>query len=322
MSKSHWFRLAAILFSIAIAVSLVVLIPCAIHGPATTSCPTFYAGTRYFPNCTNTGVPAGTKLKTETSPAPTGDGSSTVTEVFTNGTVINDVNLTGSIDVWADNVTIENSRINANSWWGINLRAGFTNLKVIHCTIVGQVGKGPDNGGEDYGVSSSGGTVEVGWSDISETGEGISLGAGNIHDNYVHDLQSFIPQGVTYYEHMDALISDGGSGLMVKHNTMLDQATPQKGASASIGLFDDAGPVTNTTVIDNFIAGGAYALYPGGGSTSSGIVITDNVFAVRYWPNSGYYGPDATSYWHTGSGNVWSGNIWGRGPKYGQTVNP
>jgi len=43
------------------------------------------------------------------SPDPTGDGAGTVTEITQNGTIINGVNLTGSIDVWANNVTIENS---------------------------------------------------------------------------------------------------------------------------------------------------------------------------------------------------------------------
>jgi hypothetical protein len=227
----------------------------------------------------------------------------------------------GSIDVWASNVTIENSRIHADSWWGINLRAGYRNLKVLHCTIIGLRGLGPDNGAEDYGVSSSGGTVEVGWSDISEFGEGISLGTGNIHDNYVHDLQSFVPAGAKDYEHLDALISDGGSGLVIRHNTMLDSFTPQKGASASIGLFDDSEAVTHVRVTDNFIAGGAYALYSGGKS-SRDIVVTHNVFSTMYWQGSGYYGANDASFWHRGSGNQWSDNTWADGPKAGRTVFP
>ncbi len=291
-------------------------------GSCASSAVSFAVGSRSWPDCTNTGAPAGQALKSLNSPDPTGDGNSTVTNITKDGTVINGVNLTGGIDVWANNVTIENSRISADSWWGINLREGYSNLKVLHCTIVGQPGRGPDNGGEDYGVSSAGGYVEIGWSDISEFGEGISLGTGDVHDSYVHDLQAFIPDGSSSYEHLDALISDGGSGLTVEHNTMLDQFSPQKGASASIGLFDDSQAVTDTTVTDNFIAGGAFALYPGGGSTSQGITVTDNVFSTMYWSGSGYYGPDATEYWHGGSGNTWSGNTWADGSAVGKTVSP
>jgi hypothetical protein len=291
-------------------------------GSCSSSSTVFAMGSRTWPNCTNTGVPDDVTLKSLNSPNPTGDGSSTVTTITKSGTVIDGVDLTGSIDVWANNVTIENSRINDDSWWGINLRSGYQNLRVLHCTIVGLPGRGPDNGAEDYGISSSGGYVEVGWSDISEVGEGISLGSGYIHDNYVHNLQSFIPSGSSSYEHLDALISDGGSGLTIEHNTMLDQVPPQLGASASIGLFNDSSPVTNTTVSDNFIAGGAYALYPGGGSSSQNIVITDNVFSTMYWSGSGFYGADASSYWHSGSGNQWSGNTWADGSKAGKPVNP
>jgi hypothetical protein len=283
--------------------------------------PTFTAGSRKWPDCTDTGVPAGLTLKEITSPAPTGDGTSAVTNIHQDGLVIDGVDLMGSIDVWASNVTIENSRIHAESWWGINLRAGYKNLKILHCTVVGLPGRGPDNGAEDYGVSSSGGAVEVGWSDISKFGEGISLGTGNIHDNYVHDLQSFIPAGAKSYEHLDDLISDGGSGLVIRHNTMLDPFTPQKGASASIGLFDDSEAVTHVKVTDNFIAGGAYALYSGG-KTSRDVVVTHNVFSTMYWPGSGYYGANDASFWHLGPGNLWSGNTWADGPKAGKGVDP
>jgi hypothetical protein len=282
----------------------------------------FAAGSETWPNCADTGAPAAQTMSSVTSPGPSGDGSSTVTNITKDGTVINGLNLTGSIDVWANNVTIENSRINADSWWGINLRDGFQNLKILHCTIVGLPGRGPDNGGEDYGVSSSGGYVEIGWTDISRFGEGISLSSGYIHDNFVHDLQSFIPDGSSSYEHLDDLISDGGSGLNVVHNTMLDQFSPQLGASASIGLFDDSSAVTNTTVTDNFMAGGAFALYPGGGSSSAGISVTNNVFSTMYWADGGYYGADATEYWHSGSGNNWSGNTWADGAHAGKAVSP
>jgi hypothetical protein len=272
-----------------------------------------------FPDATNTG--------------PTGclsyQNMSGNTEITADNTVISCVRLSGSFDVYANNVTIENSIITSENWWGINLRSGYGNLRVLHDTITGVAGQGLDNGGEDYAVSnSSAGQIEIGWSNISDFGDALSLGNGDVHDNYVHGLQSFIPLcgngPCSYYEHTDDLISDGGdgAGLTVRHNTMFNQMTPQQGASAAIGLFADSGPVSNTTVDDNLIAGGAYALYPGGGSSSSNIVITGNHFSTIYWPGSGYYGADATSYWHSGGGNVWSGNIWDDGPHAGQAVQP
>ena len=77
------------------------------------------------------------------SPGPTGDGNKISTEITQSGTVINGVDLTGSIDVWANNVTIENSVIRSSNWWGINQRSGYHGLRVLHCTIVGLPGQGP-----------------------------------------------------------------------------------------------------------------------------------------------------------------------------------
>jgi len=282
----------------------------------------FAAGRRSWPDCANTGVPAKTALRSITSPGPTGKGDRYVTEITKKGTVINGVNLTGSFDVWANDVTIENSRITTRNWWGINLRHGYTGLKLLHDTIIGVPGKGIDHGGEDYGVSSSGGTVDIGWTNISEVGEGISMDSGFVHDSYVHNLQAFKPQGAKDYEHTDDIISDGGSGLTVKHNTLLNQLPADRGASASVGLYADDGSPSDDVVEDNFLAGGAYAIYPGGPSGSRGIVVEDNVFSTVYWRGSGIYGPVSRSYWHSGRGNKWADNVFVTGSKVGRAVKP
>jgi len=295
--------------------------PPASSGICTSSPATFAVGSRTWPNCADTGVPAGTALRQLISPAPTGDGDDTVTEIHQSGTVIKDVELTGSLDVYANNVTIEDSVIKSRNWWGINLRQGYTNLRILHCTIVGLPGQGPDNGYENYGVSSSGNAVEVGWSNISGFGDAISMGTGNVHDNYVHDLQSFIAANSTEYNHDDDVISNGGSGLTVTHNTLLDQLTPNQGASSAIGLYDDFGEITNVSITDNFLAGGAYTLYPAS-SPSAHIVITGNVFSSLYWSASGFYGPVDTGDWDTsGVGNEWSGNTLAKGTQAGKPVS-
>jgi hypothetical protein len=293
-------------------------------GSCLTSRLVYKAGARTWPNCTDTGVPVGTVLRKMDSPRPTGNGGRFYTEISRSGTVIKDIDLTGSIDVWANNVTIENSVIRSNSWWGINLRPGYHGLRVIHCTIIGLPGRGPDAGYEDYGVSSSSdGYIAVGWDNISGFAAGISLGEGYIHDNYVHNEQAFIPAASPgFWSHDNAFISDGGARLTIKHNTMLDQVPVNRGASSSIGLYYDSAPVRYTLVEDNFMAGGAYCLYPGGGPSSSHVVIEDNVFSTLYHRSCGYYGPVASSYWHYGSGNKWFGNVWADGPRAGRAVRP
>lgn len=73
-----------------------------------------------------------------------------------NGLVIRGWDITGSLDIYANDVTVIDSKITSDSWWGINLRPGFSGLRVLHSTITAVPGKGPDNGGVDYAVSNMG----------------------------------------------------------------------------------------------------------------------------------------------------------------------
>ena len=205
------------------------------------------------------------------------------------------------------------SRIDSATWWAVNLRPGFTGLRVLHSALTGQPGAGPDNGGEDYAVSNMGdGSVEVGWDDVSVFGDPLSLGHGYIHDDYVHDLRPFINRSGTY-QHLDAIISDGDDtlGLRIEHNTLLNPVPASEGPTSVIGLLPNTGPISDTRVTDNWIAGGAYAIY-GGGKGATGVVVTGNVFSTQYWTRCGIYGPVA--YWNSGgSGNQWSNNRFSSG---------
>ncbi|MEU6230865.1 hypothetical protein [Streptomyces sp. NPDC047042] len=228
--------------------------------------------------------------------------------IRTDGLVIRGWDITGTLDIYANNVTVIDSKITSNSWWGINLRPGYSGLKVLHSTITAVPGKGPDNGGVDYAVSNMGvSSIEVGWCDVSVFGDALSMGQGNLHDNYVHDIVPFINLGGEW-QHTNTVISGGGNTgqLIIRHNTLLNATSLKQGASGSIGLFADTGVVRNVTVDDNWIAGGAYALY-GGSTGATGIRVTDNIFSTEYHPASGGYG--VVAHWNAGgAGNVWSNN--------------
>ncbi|MGY1502722.1 hypothetical protein ACW4TU_40120 [Streptomyces sp. QTS52] len=228
--------------------------------------------------------------------------------VRTNGLVIRGQDITGTLDIYANNVTVIDTRITSDSWWGINLRPGFSGLKVLHSTITAVPGKGPDNGGVDYAVSNMGvSSIEVGWCDVSVYGDALSMGQGNLHDNYVHDIEPFINLGGEW-QHTNTVISGGGNTghLIIRHNTLLNPTSLKQGASGSIGLFADTGVVRNVTVDDNWIAGGAYALY-GGDTGATGIRVTDNIFSTEYHPGSGGYG--VVAHWNAGgAGNMWRNN--------------
>ncbi|MDQ0935597.1 hypothetical protein [Streptomyces turgidiscabies] len=228
--------------------------------------------------------------------------------IRTDGLVIRGWDITGSLDIYANNVTVIDTRITSDNWWGVNLRPGYSGLKVLHSTITAVPGKGPDNGGVDYAVSNMGvSPIEVGWCDVSVFGDALSMGQGNLHDNYVHDIVPFVNLGGEW-QHTNTVISGGGNTghLIIRHNTLLNPTSLEQGASGSIGLFADTGVVRNVTVDDNWMAGGAYALY-GGSTGATGIRVTGNVFSTEYHHGSGGYG--AVAHWNTGgAGNVWRDN--------------
>jgi len=215
-----------------------------------------------FPNASNTGVPPGTQL-TAVNAGPNG------IDIKQDGTVIDSVDLTGSYNVYANNVTIKNSRITTSNYWGIQLADGYSGLKVLHCTIVGAVGMGPDsptgkNGGEDYGIDNEGGpNVEVAFNDISEFAHNFAGGNGYVHDNYMHDLQAFI-NSHNDYAHLEDTYAGGGDvrGLLLEHNTLLDQVTGDRGETAAVYATDDFGALSNLTVNDNWLAGGHLRFMP------------------------------------------------------------
>ncbi|WP_318279824.1 hypothetical protein [Streptomyces griseoloalbus] len=250
-----------------------------------------------FPDARTTGPRIALK------PSKTGDMT-----VRTDGMVLRGQDITGSLDIYANDVTVIDTRITSANWWGINLRPGYHGLRVLHSTITAVPGKGPDNGGVDYAVSNMGvSSIEVGWCDISVFGDALSMGQGDLHDNYVHDIAPFVNQGGEW-QHTNAVISGGGNTghLIIRHNTLLNPTGLEQGASGSIGLFADSGAVRNVTVDRNWIAGGAYALYAGG-TGATGIKVTDNVFSTQYHPASGGY--SVVAHWNAGgAGNVWRNN--------------
>ncbi|MEU3466125.1 hypothetical protein ABZ721_40105 [Streptomyces sp. NPDC006733] len=250
-----------------------------------------------FPDASTTGPRIALK--------PHNTGALSITK---DGTVIRGWDITGSLDIYANNVTIIDSRITSTNWWGVNLRPKYSGLRVLHSIITAVPGKGPDNGGADYGVSNMGGSsAEVGWCEITVFSNSLSMGQGYLHDNYVHDIVPFINQGGEW-AHTDAVISDGAGAekLVIRHNTLLNEVPVDKGGTASVGLYDDTGAVLQTTVEDNWLAGGSYALY-GGGPGAKGIQIINNIFSSQYHRSSGHYG--TVAHWNAGgAGNVWRGN--------------
>ena len=260
-----------------------------------------------YPDATNTGVPAGTTLKTVPGQVSSGPGwhydSRGWVEVTGNGAALTGLSIPCNVDITASNVTLNNDRITTSGTFGVSLRH-TTGATIENTTISGT---NPATGRVDAAVSDVYGdsaATTVKDDNISNFRIGVQIGTGTVAGNYIHD-PGYIPG-----DHTDGIMGGGSTEPMtIEGNTVFISL----GQTDAVTL-DASGPgqqVANQTVNGNFLAGGAYALYAGAGNNAatSNIHIQDNRFGQQYYPKSGQYGPDAY-YNATGPGNTWTGNIW------------
>ncbi len=222
-------------------------------------------------------------------------------QVTGDGAVIENLEVSGSINVAADDVTVRNTVILATGeTWGIGLQ--HTKAATISGNTIGTADGSPRLlvGIKDvYGDSA---TTTVTRNDIAGTSTGVQIGSGVIRDNYIHDL-AMVPG-----DHVNGITSPGSSRLLViAHNTILNRFDQ----TDAIGLFQDFGVEANRRVADNLLAGGGYTVYGGGGNhgVAHDITIVGNRFSRLYFPAGGSYGPVA-DFDADGPGNLWADNIW------------
>jgi hypothetical protein len=244
-----------------------------------------------YPDATNTGVPAGTKLTAQT-------GATSVTKA---GTTIKDLAVTGEILVEANDTTVEDDEVTAGAGSGnrgIYIAPGVTGTVIDHVTCHG-AGKGTQ-----YCIFNKDSSTKIEASYLYNCGECLN-GPGTIANSF------FDVTAVISGEHYEDIYYGGGEGpLIVNHDTMLN---PQ-GQTATIFASTDFGNQTTLTITNNLLAGGGYTLYGGTSCTTGGcgsvvgpVTVTGNRFSRKYYPESGYYG--VASYFDNAVTN-WSGNIW------------
>jgi hypothetical protein len=266
-----------------------------------------------FADTTNTGVPAGVVLTSVPGSATSGPGwtyNSQYNEIQVNsGGSVNAVQCTCTVDFLASGGTLENSNIALSGGvgsWGVIMRHA-SNTTIVNNTIHGVGSSGTsacDNGIRDIYGDSNNLIIEnnnIYW--CSNPLNNIVLG-GLIENNYTHDLATI---SGNHYE--DLQLEDPGNTLMtIQDNTFFNQHTDQ---TASIILSNDEGGTENNRLINhNLIAGGGYCFYGSGGPAAgaTNITFTNNHFSRIFSQTCGGYGPD--TYWKTGGGDVWSGNVW------------
>jgi hypothetical protein len=223
-----------------------------------------------YPDETNTGVPAGTTLSNS--------GSITVT---TDGAIIENLNITGSVTVLANNVTIRKTRITSGDYYPIRyFDNNNTGLVIEDSEIIGT------NGDVTSSIAFTNYTARR--VNIHGGADGLKADANVvIEDSYIHDLT------VTSSSHNDGIQATGGTNVTIRHNTCKLSTTI--GANACIQIGTESGSNTNWLVTNNLFDGGGWCINAGAGN--SNMVFTNN----RFTRNAGYGPGDIQGSTYTGN---------------------
>jgi hypothetical protein len=230
---------------------------------------------------------------------------------------------TGSCDFRTDNQVVEAKRVNCGGILVYAKNVTFRNSVISSAIMTNADGASVrvEDSDVDAGETSWG---AVGGSNLTVIGSELTGGqhsvlcGGNclVQDSYLHG--QYNDPNASF--HNNAFISNGGAGMVIRHNTVWCSATLNAndgGCTADVSLFGDFDRIADVTVDANYFhatAGGycgTFGYNPAKpfGSDPTGVVVSNNVFERGTTGQCGEYGP-VTSFLTTGAGNLWSNNTW------------
>ena len=228
-----------------------------------------------FPDATNTGANC-------SSLAPSGSVT-----LSTDGETFSGKNVSGSITITASNVKIINDCVTSGDLYPIHLTSGG-NLLIKNVTVVGQ------GSGCSRAVEPAAGPTTMDAMNISGCEDGVEMYNNDVLQNsYIHDLAFFDGS------HNDGVQQNGGSGDVVKHNTIFNP----RNQTSCVNFNTDFGPISDITITDNLLDGGNFTVYSRasstGGSDPTGVSVTNNHFG----------GADVYGLLSADGSVSWSGNV-------------
>ena len=219
-------------------------------------------------------------------------GSVTVT---TNGAVISNLNISGTLVIRADDVTITNVKVTAPAGANSAINTGYSNQGITFSHVEIDGGK---HSPSVPGIIGGGYTATA--LNIHGTGDAIDLSFGvTVKDSWIHDL--WVAPG----DHTDGVQSTGTDADLIEHNTI--DATLSGGGFANSALIigADLANMGTVTVTDNLLGGGSYTAYAGAdpGYSSGTIAFLNNRFASNAEYGSCSFKPSA------GRTVIFTGNV-------------
>ena len=176
--------------------------------------------------------------------------------VSTAGAIIEDLDVTGTITVTANNVTIRNSRVIGGPR-PIYVRSGITGLLVEFVTI-----HMPDEAGGGGAGVSGGGNNTVRYVLVTGRGDGLKAHSGS--DYEFNRIRVSKPSGAS--DHIDGIQGSGSSNYTIRGNYVdVPISTGQDGRVGNQGILIQASTGSNNKLVHDVVVEGNY--FDGGGIT-------------------------------------------------------
>ncbi len=210
--------------------------------------------------------------------------------ITTNGAVIQNLNITGTVHVKANNVTIRNCKIQHGGTYGIQCTYGYTGLVIEDTEITGQ------QSAAVYGSNFVARRLHIHDMGADAFKPGTNF---TIESSYIHHL------GFISGSHSDGVqMVSGGDGIIRWNNFDMPHDEPGYTNSQVILVQTNNGPIDDVLIDANWINGGSVSVQIRDKGTGHGaptnVVITDNQFGRDYQYN--IRALDGTV--------VWTGNVW------------
>lgn len=193
--------------------------------------------------------------------------------VTKDGTIIQDVTVTGQIQISANNVTVKNFKIkSASGTYALDVKSG-TNILIQDGEI---------DGGKKNSALVHGGNFQMKRVDLHDSaGDGIKpSGSVSVSDCWIHEL------GAGVGAHADGTQIMSGSHFLYTHNWFdmpITEPAPYKSNTSFIVQSHD-GPVSDLVVDGNFMNGGNFTnqVVNSGHGNPTGVVFKNNFFGRGY----------------------------------------
>lgn len=254
-----------------------------------------------FPDSDNTGVTPGTVF-----------GTSGSIDASTAGQVISGKDVTGTINVVADNVTIRDTRVTQNTTCGtrttcgnyaIRIDGGVTGTRIEHVETRTAAGRTCE-----HDIRNTGGSTLIAGSYLHACDSNVyAAGPTTLEDSYG------IGKIDISEDHVENVYFDDTTFTAV-HDTLLNPVGQTAVIFGNVGGGFGGACKNHLRLTNNLLAGGGYTIYSCGNGSSGGssvVSITGNRFARKpdaYYEKSGSYGLEYPHFSETWSGNVWDDN--------------